>query len=282
MRLYKYCDQRGVDILRMLRLKVTPPNKFNDIFEFTPTSVGADPVKWAEAKEIPQFAPQIQGRLAAKGKIFQGSEEEFRDFVEREAKEPVLASCDQIREMCRGILDHISKTNGLICFSKRKNNLLMWSHYAESHKGMVIGFDVPPNLKTLEADYQLRRLPWRLSKDSTPQQFLQETENLVRRKSCHWRYEREARLLWSLADCERDIDCNGALQYFKKITPETIKEVILGYRCDVNSAIESAVRHWIEQNRLQVELQRAEPSDSRFALRFRTIGLAVMEETGRL
>ncbi|HEX7517302.1 MAG TPA: DUF2971 domain-containing protein [Chthoniobacterales bacterium] len=282
MRLYKYCDHRGLDILRTLRLKVTPPNKFNDIFEFTPTSIGANPVKWAEAEEIPQFAPQIRRRLAARGKIFEGSDEEFRDFVEREAKEPVLASPDQVREMCRGILDHISKTHGIICFSKRKNNLLMWSHYADGHKGVVIGFDVPHHLKTLEADYKSRRLPWRLSKDSTPQEFLQETENLVRRKSCHWRYEREVRLLWSFADCERDVDCNGTAQYFKAITPATIKEVILGYRCDVNSAIEKAVRHWIEQNRLQVELQRAEPSESRFAVNFRTMGLAVMEETDRL
>jgi hypothetical protein len=270
-RLYKYRDHHGLDILQMLRLKVTPPNKFNDIFEFTPTAIGASPVKWAEAEEIPQFMRQIRERLAARGKIFEGSDKQFRDFVEKEAKEPVFASSDQVREMCRGILDHISKTTGLICFSKRKNNLLMWSHYADGHKGMVIGFDVPPHLKTLEVDYQSRRLPWRLSKDSTSQEFLEETERLIKRKSFHWRYEREVRLLWSLADCERDVDCNINTRYFKKITRETIKEVILGYRCDVNSALEKAVRQAIEENQLQVELQRAEPSDSRFGLRFRRI-----------
>ena len=34
--LYKYCDQRGIDILQSLRLKVTPPIQFNDPFEFMP------------------------------------------------------------------------------------------------------------------------------------------------------------------------------------------------------------------------------------------------------
>ena len=34
--LYKYCDPRGIDILQSLRLKVTPPNQFNDPFEFMP------------------------------------------------------------------------------------------------------------------------------------------------------------------------------------------------------------------------------------------------------
>jgi hypothetical protein len=34
--LFKYCDQRGIDILQSLRLKVTPPIRFNDPFEFMP------------------------------------------------------------------------------------------------------------------------------------------------------------------------------------------------------------------------------------------------------
>src|SRR5262245_28414242 len=34
--LFKYCDTRGIDILESLRLKVTPPNQFNDPFEFLP------------------------------------------------------------------------------------------------------------------------------------------------------------------------------------------------------------------------------------------------------
>ena len=34
--LYKYCDRRGIDVLDRLRLKVTPPNRFNDPFEVTP------------------------------------------------------------------------------------------------------------------------------------------------------------------------------------------------------------------------------------------------------
>lgn len=271
MRLYTYCPKYGVDILQMLRLKVTPPNRFNDIFEFTPTSIGANPAKWAEAAEIPQFAAELQERLAARGKIFQGSHEEFRNFLEREAKEPVFASSEQTKEMCREILDHISKTHGLMCFSKRKNNLLMWSHYADGHKGMVIGLEIPPHLKTLEADYQSRRLPWRFSKDLTPQEFLEETERLIRRKSFHWRYEREVRMLWSLADCEHTVDCDGNTRYFKKITRGTIREVILGYRCEVNSALETSVRQAIEENQLQVTLQRAEPSDLRFGLRFRPV-----------
>jgi len=32
---------------------------------------------------------------------------------------------------------------GALCFSSSWNNILMWSHYGDRHKGMCLGFDVP-------------------------------------------------------------------------------------------------------------------------------------------
>jgi len=31
---------------------------------------------------------------------------------------------------------------GVLCFSRSWNNVLMWSHYADRHKGICLGFDV--------------------------------------------------------------------------------------------------------------------------------------------
>lgn len=36
---YKFCGKYGLEILRTLELKVTPPNQFNDPFEFTSKDV---------------------------------------------------------------------------------------------------------------------------------------------------------------------------------------------------------------------------------------------------
>jgi hypothetical protein len=30
---------------------------------------------------------------------------------------------------------------GIVCFSRTFNNILMWAHYADEHKGIVLGFD---------------------------------------------------------------------------------------------------------------------------------------------
>src|ERR1035441_3016297 len=31
---------------------------------------------------------------------------------------------------------------GLLCFSEEWNNILLWSHYADQHRGVCLGFDV--------------------------------------------------------------------------------------------------------------------------------------------
>ncbi len=269
MRVYKYCDHQGVSILRQLRLKVTPPNEFNDIFEFRPTPNKAASVKWADPEEIVKVAPQLRKRLAARGKVFNGDDDAFTEFLKENITEPCIATQQQVGDMCASIVDHISKTHGLICLSKRRNSLLMWSHYADSHKGIVIGFEIPPHLRALDVDYGSRRIPWNFSLERTDREVVSDVEKLLRTKSIHWRYEREVRLVWALRDCIHDADCNGQRRYFQQIPPECFKEVILGYRCERNSDLERSVYHWIEENQLTVELNSAEPSASRFGLTFR-------------
>lgn len=41
-----------------------------------------------------------------------------------------------------GFIDNRKNEIGVICFSESKDNLLMWSHYANEHKGAVIGLMV--------------------------------------------------------------------------------------------------------------------------------------------
>lgn len=45
--------------------------------------------------------------------------------------------------------------NGVCCFSARNNEILMWSHYADSHKGFCLGFktDSAPFSDALPVNY---------------------------------------------------------------------------------------------------------------------------------
>src|SRR6516165_6791682 len=46
----------------------------------------------------------------------------------------------------------IVELHSALCFSKSWNNILMWSHYADKHRGICLGFDVA-NDKTSCVEY---------------------------------------------------------------------------------------------------------------------------------
>ena len=53
-----------------------------------------------------------------------------------------LSDCDfrlGVEEMKRSL----SKDYGILCFSKNWDNPVQWTHYADRHKGLCLGFDVP-------------------------------------------------------------------------------------------------------------------------------------------
>lgn len=58
----------------------------------------------------------------------------------------------------RQIIKFIS-TIGICCFSKRDDNLLMWSHYSQSHKGVCLKFDLQNDFEFLYCLLQFFILP---------------------------------------------------------------------------------------------------------------------------
>jgi hypothetical protein len=99
-----------------------------------------------------------------------------------------------------------AKTRGLLCFSRSWQNPLLWSHYADKHSGLCLGFDVPDsNLRPVT--YIRRRLPVDLSALTNATQ-LDPTmvESWIFTKYSHWKYEQEVRAFVALE--ERDPETN--------------------------------------------------------------------------
>ena len=75
----------------------------------------------------------------------------------------------------------------LVALSVDLNNLLMWSYYAESHTGMVVGVDiVDPDADTVPIDY-VENLSIELNYDDVAKRILS-------KKYALWRHEREYRI----------------------------------------------------------------------------------------
>lgn len=129
-----------------------------------------------------------------------------------------------MREMRR----HLNVNNGVICMSKDWGSPLMWAHYADSHKGMVLGFDVSDRA-FYEVEYQKKRptlsdMGLNTLDDITPEDI----KRLIRTKAEGWSYEQEYRAYIALKD---GIVINGETHYFMPFSEKMkLKEIIVGSR----------------------------------------------------
>src|SRR5579864_957809 len=84
--------------------------------------------------------------------------------------------------------------HGALCFSRSWNNILMWSHYGDRHKGICLGFDLPDAAgKCWETKY-LEEIVVAPDLSSLPQiQQKPFIELLYTGKYQGWSYEEEVR-----------------------------------------------------------------------------------------
>lgn len=98
------------------------------------------------------------------------------------------------------IRERISKKFGLLCFSKKWREPLLWSHYADKHKGIALGFEIQdPTL----IDVEYSESPFREQIDLTddPKKDEKLLLKLAKLKYKKWEYESESRMLIEIERC---------------------------------------------------------------------------------
>jgi hypothetical protein len=128
----------------------------------------------------------------------------------------------------------------VLCFSLSWNNILMWSHYSERHKGICLGFDVPKKM-TREVKYVPTILEVGDLTKFSRREKKAALDRLYYTKHEDWCYEREFRVHGSRV--ERDEETGqyfvpfDALLKLKAViagarfsmTKNVIKEALKGY-----------------------------------------------------
>lgn len=130
----------------------------------------------------------------------------------------LTSSKPEVRKAIAQTKAHMDTITGLVCFSRNWSNPVQWSHYAEQHRGICMGFDVPEQY-LLRVEYERRR---HVLTEATPREI---KDKLIRAKFSHWRYEQEMRLFEDIRTIERDD--HG--RYFKTFSDHMVlSEVIIG------------------------------------------------------
>ncbi|PSU90889.1 hypothetical protein C0W35_16065 [Photobacterium kishitanii] len=241
MKLYKYRSTSKYSLEGLINneLFFATYEQFNDPFEFG--NPASDLVKYNKNARI-----QLR-------KLYEEKELSRKDFLHLNgfvAKPPekVLkereSTLDRIREDIKSI--------GIVCLSEVENNILMWSHYGEEHRGFCIEFnDLDQNISApcdaINVKYlnefedlndpgmlidfyrimfcdnkKLSKFEWEMKYRDLANQISKSEETTLAKstignKYIDWSYEKEVRLVSK---------SNGAIKY----DPHSIKSIIFGLR----------------------------------------------------
>jgi hypothetical protein len=144
----------------------------------------------------------------------------------------------ELRAAMRAWKAGLAKDFGMVCFGRTWRNPVQWSHYADKHRGLCLGFDVsgdavrPLTYSGLRSREEARQLLERGTTDeATVQKFLFT-------KYAHWHYEQEVRAFFKLED--RDPE---AQLFFEDFSDKLkLTEVIVGAESTVTrSDLETAL-----------------------------------------
>lgn len=137
-----------------------------------------------------------------------------------------------------GEYDYLIDNIKIACLTAKNDNTLMWSHYADKHKGICIEYDISPLLCKCKNDFILRKINYdRTAIINKNIDYLNNIElydlnlliDLFSIKSKEWRYEDEYRILYY----DREKRKNGLVKHldiksicFGAKTPEDDKKLI--------------------------------------------------------
>lgn len=248
------------------------------LIRFSPRSVLNDPFEVRPSVESMAMFFQSSGSF---------NDREYKDILNE-----VRKNQEKYFHMYYGIpmLNHL----GILCLTESKRNLLMWSHYADSHKGYVVGFDTSHeffnNYRKTELWYEYENigkvLPVRY--DSFRSESVGCFTDWYFQKSDEWIYEKEHRLVLPLVSCDlvRKTDPAGKIVeeindhneiiklnkigHFQhlclfKIPKEAIVSVTLG--ADIHPALQREILSSIADLSLNpFSIEIAKYSESRFEL----------------
>jgi hypothetical protein len=98
----------------------------------------------------------------------------------------------QLRRGIRASKDEMARRFGMLCFSLSWQNPLLWSHYADRHRGITLGFDID-EAKVQKVSYVTERPAFHAVDEGL-------VHHLLYTKYIDWQYEQEVRVFTSLEE----------------------------------------------------------------------------------
>ena len=138
----------------------------------------------------------------------------------------------------------LSEDYGLLCFSANWHNTVMWSHYADRHRGLCMGFNLPEE-NLIHICYKAKRMINERDELVINDSISQETiEKCLSIKYASWKYEQEVRRIEPLRDRTKDKEGRYFVSFNTnlRLAEVIIGPLLKGSRCRIKAALGELVR----------------------------------------
>ena len=289
---YKYTDAEGAKkILGNLQLLYKSPEKFNDPFDCKiGLRLDIDYKKFLSlfteklrlllfSKDRPELLENSMMKHETLRRWENGSDEEKNQFLEESRKglekeeEDFLSGMSEVNNR---FIHEIMCTRRVFCVSKIPDQLLMWAHYAEKHKGAVIKLSMPENppgcWNFKEVTYS-DAFPIHCTTDQMVDDMLglrhpnfeEIAEKVFFTKSNHWKYEDEWRDIIKL----ETPDNFGEGKHCFEVEKERFLAVYLGL--EMKNKDKKKIMEIRNEKLPHLEVYEAEKDRNKFKLNFKRL-----------
>lgn len=251
IRLYKYVTAARTDVLRDLSIRFTQPGALNDPFDLTPMfeqvmseeTVGDTleqskrMIEDALRKQYKKLPAELRDRVSLENfiSIVQANPSLVDHALSNIApifRSVIAAFAPQAKAM---LTEALQSQVGILSLSELADHPLLWAHYADSHKGLAIEFDVQHEYfdrRRSDKDelYHLRKVKYAERSSMGRTLFDLDGDDLLVTKNLLWSYEQEWRMLAPLDTAGSCREISGEAVYLFPVPALAISGVVLGAR----------------------------------------------------
>jgi len=235
---YKYTD---IDTLKLIlessSLKFSNPSEFNDPFDCNLTIDTNN-----SQEEIEAYISQVK---RSKNLNNEQVKEIRRSFH----------SPQKLHDITNRSISDAKETFGVTCFSKKPDSILMWSHYADKHRGACLKFNI-----LSDAEFFMTPFPVKYKRKYPKYNYIRNREGtakfLLETKSIDWKYEKEIRVMKrgaNLYNFKKKALCGI---FFGANTPDADKEVIMDLVDKLNFDAVNFKSALISKKKFEVKLKK--------------------------
>ena len=240
MPLFKYLHPDRTDVLLTQSIRFSSPAVLNDPFELKPHLAALASPEYMEAhmhRVFPELVREELAKLPSEVRALVPVEVLHEILLRQlpEAKRNIQGMAEFLMPKLQEVMARkFEELIGILCLSESAESLLMWAHYADSHRGFVIEFDElsPFFDRRVNPDDELRHLRKVSYSPKRPSLTLADVEDFApfMTKGTDWKYEAEWRMIVPLDTASTVIGEEPHAVHLFEFPAQAITSVVLGSR----------------------------------------------------